>query len=72
MHYVTTDVTKRAEIEKLVSEAVKIFGRVDVMINNAGVARNQDFLSITEDDFDAVLMSISKGRSSAFRRQPSR
>ena len=61
LHYVTTDVTNLAEIEKLVSEAVKIFGRVDVMINNAGVARNQDFLSITEDDFDAVLDVNLKG-----------
>jgi glucose 1-dehydrogenase len=40
---------------------VRVFGRVDVMVNNAGVAKNQDFLAISEEDFDAVLGVNLKG-----------
>jgi len=32
-----TDVTKRAEVESLIQGAVEGFGRVDVLINNAGI-----------------------------------
>jgi len=52
---VVADVLKRADVERLVAEAVAAFGRLDVMINNAGIARNQDFLSITDEDFDTVI-----------------
>lgn len=52
---VSTDVTRRADIEALVAAAVEHFGRVDVMLNNAGIARNQPFLDITDQDFDDVL-----------------
>src|SRR3974390_2254182 len=34
---VKVDVTKRAEVEALVKEAVDTYGRIDVMVNNAGI-----------------------------------
>jgi len=49
------DVSRRADVERLLAEAVAAFGRLDILVNNAGIARNQDFLSITEDDFDSVI-----------------
>jgi NAD(P)-dependent dehydrogenase (short-subunit alcohol dehydrogenase family) len=61
LHHLAADVSKRADLQKLVAETVKAFGRVDVMVNNAGVAKNQDFLSISEDDFDSVLNVNLKG-----------
>ena len=61
LHAVPADVTRRADVARLVAEAVRVYGRVDVMVNNAGVARNQDFLAITEEDFDAVLGVNLKG-----------
>lgn len=61
LRYLRADVTKRADIERLVGTAVETFGRVDIMLNNAGIARNQDFLEITDEDFDQVLGINLKG-----------
>ena len=58
---VTADVAKRADIDALVAAAVSAFGRLDIMVNNAGVARNRDFLEITEQDFDDVIAINLKG-----------
>ena len=52
---VEVDITKRADVERLVTAAVTEFGRLDIMLNNAGIARNQDFLEITDQDFDEVI-----------------
>jgi NAD(P)-dependent dehydrogenase (short-subunit alcohol dehydrogenase family) len=52
---VECDVTRRADVETLVARAVDRFGRLDIMLNNAGIARSQDFLDITDQDFDDVL-----------------
>ena len=58
---VPCDVAKRADVDKLVASAVKEFSRIDIMVNNAGVARNQDFLDITEKDFDEIIGINLKG-----------
>ncbi|MEW6147905.1 MAG: SDR family NAD(P)-dependent oxidoreductase, partial [Pseudomonadota bacterium] len=51
---VVGNVAKRADVDQLVATAVKEFGRLDIMVNNAGVARNQGILDITEQDFDEI------------------
>lgn len=58
---VETDVSKRTDVDRLVTAAVETFGRLDIMVNNAGIARNQDFLEITEKDFDEVIGINLKG-----------
>lgn len=58
---VEADVAKRADVGRLVAVAVKAFGKLDIMVNNAGIARNQDFLDIAESDFDAVIGVNLKG-----------
>jgi NAD(P)-dependent dehydrogenase (short-subunit alcohol dehydrogenase family) len=58
---VTADVAKRGDIDALVATAVKAFGRLDIMVNNAGVARNRDFLEISEQEFDDVIAINLKG-----------
>jgi glucose 1-dehydrogenase len=58
---VTADVRQRADIDRLVAAAAKEFGRLDIMVNNAGVARNQDILDISEKDFDDVIAINLKG-----------
>jgi glucose 1-dehydrogenase len=58
---VACDVAKRSDIDLLVATAVNEFGRLDIMVNNAGVARNQDLLEISEKDFDDVIAINLKG-----------
>jgi glucose 1-dehydrogenase len=61
LRMIVCDVAKRADVDRLVATAVKEFGRIDIMVNNAGVARNQDFLDITETDFDEIIGINLKG-----------
>ena len=53
--FVTTDVTERAAIDALVNRAVDEFGRLDIMLNNAGVALTASILEMSDDIFDKVL-----------------
>lgn len=48
---VGANVSKKADIEKLFAEAVKAFGRVDVLVNNAGVYNFSPLEEITEEFF---------------------
>ncbi len=56
-----TDVGAKADTERLVAFAVDRFGRVDVLLNNAGVVHAADFVDLTEEDFDRVLRVNLKG-----------
>lgn len=56
-----TDVTRKADVEAAIAAAVSAFGGLDIMVNNAGIVRSQDFLDITEEDYDAVLGVNLKG-----------
>lgn len=52
---VTTDVTKRTEIERLRDAALERFGRIDVWINNAGRGIGIRVMDFTEEDLDEML-----------------
>ncbi|TQF33118.1 SDR family oxidoreductase [Bradyrhizobium sp. UNPA324] len=58
---VVGNVAKRTDVDLLVATAVKEFGRLDIMVNNAGVARNRDILDITEEEFDEIIGINLKG-----------
>lgn len=49
------DVSKREEIKKLVEFAIKKFGKIDVLINNAGIAQTKLFTDITDEDWSKML-----------------
>ena len=52
---VTCDVTKRTDIDVLVAKTLKQFGRIDIVVNNAGwTHRNQPLLDVDEATFDRV------------------
>jgi glucose 1-dehydrogenase len=52
---VQADVSKIPDLEKLIAAAVSKFGRVDVMVNNAGVETRSSILDTTEAQYDKVL-----------------
>lgn len=52
---VEADVSKVAELQNLVDTAVKNFGRLDIMVNNAGVETRTDVLTTTEEQYHFVL-----------------
>jgi glucose 1-dehydrogenase len=59
--FVRTDVGDRSQAQRLIDQTLAAFGRLDVLINNAGIIRTADFLDISEEDFDAVLRVNLKG-----------
>src|SRR6185503_897803 len=52
---VPTDVTRRADVERLRDRAIDAFGRVDVWINNAGRGITRPVLELTDEDFDGMM-----------------
>jgi glucose 1-dehydrogenase len=52
---VQADVGRVADVRLLVAESAAHFGRLDVLVNNAGIEKNADFWAVTEADYDAVL-----------------
>ncbi|MEQ1953914.1 SDR family oxidoreductase [Mesorhizobium sp. CN2-181] len=52
---ITTDVSLRSEVEEMVYAAKSVFGRVDIMVNNAGYTHsNGDMLKVEENTFDLI------------------
>jgi NAD(P)-dependent dehydrogenase (short-subunit alcohol dehydrogenase family) len=51
----SVDVAKQADVENLVQETKKLFGRIDVMINNAGVGVDGEFKDMTLSHWEKVI-----------------
>jgi len=58
---VETDVTRREQVKSLVDSAVQAFGRIDVMINNAGLMPNSPIERLKIDDWDRMIDVNIKG-----------
>lgn len=52
---VEADVTKMADLQRLVDTAVETYGRLDVMVNNAGIEAGLTLLDTPEELYDAVM-----------------
>jgi short-subunit dehydrogenase len=52
---VPTDVTRRADVERLRDQAIARAGRIDVWVNNAGRGINKPVLELTDDDLDLMM-----------------
>ncbi|MBZ5559836.1 MAG: SDR family oxidoreductase [Acidobacteriia bacterium] len=52
---VATDVTRRADVDRLRDRALEAFGHVDVWVNNAGRGITRPVLDLKDDEFDAIM-----------------
>jgi len=58
---VNADVSQVEEVQKLVDETVTAFGRLDIMVNNAGIETRTSILNTTEAQYDRVMGINLKG-----------
>jgi 3-oxoacyl-[acyl-carrier protein] reductase len=58
---VQADVTQRESVRQLISTATEKFGRIDVLVNNAGILQQTPFNTITDEDWDTMLATNLKG-----------
>jgi len=49
------DISKRDQVEKMFVDAVAHFGRLDIVVSNAGIEKQIPFQDITDDDWDKVM-----------------
>ncbi len=59
--FLRCDVSRKAEVEAALAAVLQGHGRVDALVNNAGIFKAADFLDISEADWDAVLAVNLKG-----------
>jgi len=52
---VQADVTRAADLHKMVRTAVDAFGRLDALVNNAGIETRTSILDTTEEDYERVM-----------------
>jgi NAD(P)-dependent dehydrogenase (short-subunit alcohol dehydrogenase family) len=55
------NVADKTSVDAAVAATLQAFGRIDALVNNAGIFKAADFLDITEADWDAVIAVNLKG-----------
>lgn len=60
-HCVVGDITKAADVQRLVDETVAHFGGVHILVNNAGAPRDKYLVKMSDDDWDFVMNVMLKG-----------
>ena len=58
---IEADLGSVADIDRMVAETVKVFGRLDTIVNNAGVTRRAYIMDLTEADWDRIHRVNAKG-----------
>ena len=59
--FVKTDMSSLSHIDAMVEKAVEAFGRIDILMNNAGVNKQLNFFEVTERDWDWIHSINAKG-----------
>lgn len=60
-HCIAGDITKTADVQRLVNQTVGTFGTVHILVNNAGFPRDGFLTKMTEEDWDLVVGVVLKG-----------
>jgi glucose 1-dehydrogenase len=60
-HAIRADVGQALDAPRIISETVAQLGKLEILVNNAGVEKNAPFWEVTEKDFDHVLNTNLKG-----------
>lgn len=55
VHVAAADLSDRAAVDALVPKAEELMGRLDILVNNAGITRDNLFMRMKDDEWDAVL-----------------
>jgi NAD(P)-dependent dehydrogenase (short-subunit alcohol dehydrogenase family) len=55
------DVTKKKDVDAVVSSAIALFGRIDILMNNAGILIHSPVLEMKEEDWDRIFAVNVKG-----------
>lgn len=63
IHIFKADVSKQEEAKQLIQYGIKLWGKVDVLINNAGISQTKLFTEITQQDWEKMIQT---NLSSAF------
>jgi NAD(P)-dependent dehydrogenase (short-subunit alcohol dehydrogenase family) len=59
--FVQCDVSQSDQVQRLVQKTVERFGRLDIMVSNAGINNKAEFLDVAEADWDSVIAVNLKG-----------
>src|SRR5438270_38162 len=49
------DISKRADVERMIGAVISKFGRLDIAVNNAGMEIKKPFLDVTDDEWNKVI-----------------
>jgi NAD(P)-dependent dehydrogenase (short-subunit alcohol dehydrogenase family) len=55
LHAITADITRTAEVDRMVADAIEALGHLDILVNNAGTCYHAESWAVTEDQWDAVF-----------------
>jgi NAD(P)-dependent dehydrogenase (short-subunit alcohol dehydrogenase family) len=58
---IACDVSKKSDVDELITQTIKEFGQLDILVNNAGIYPFKPFMDMTEADWDKVMAVNLKG-----------
>jgi 3-oxoacyl-[acyl-carrier protein] reductase len=59
--FIKADISKFEEAKSLIDKSIESFGKIDILINNAGITRDNLIMRMSEEDFDSVIDVNLKG-----------